>query len=540
MTTDNKGVIYYKLDPDYHYEGDFTKNCGLNGGEIDGNFHFLRGYDISSFEISPNNEELFITRLNGEKLSVSLKEHFQGYDFEYDSSKGILKITMPYGETIDLEGFLTDNSFRVYTDSTINGDGTKYNPFRVASSFKTGVYKPSKAFIDLTKEDASLPSQNVKNGDRYVTKEIISKHGLLYPLSGVKELSKRLEEMGSEWRVPTKSDWDSLLNMIETCDEGRNHESIESNKILGMNAGAYLKSMEKWELCLKKIEDGEIVVDGKIDETGEYIKISNSENKFGFSIYPSGFGDSRGVESIGGYGKWAAYWTSTEEDNHEDMYVKVFSHEERGVAQNTWGEGCYLSLRLVKNYTGGNLYDIETIDGNAITTKFIPNDDEGVYGALIWTAENVSFPEKVYGGVKSPEWYNAEDDAFEVRHYINEWDGKKWIKTEMLEGESVVIGDYNGNRMHEWRLIDGELFDADSFFKDELLKTIEALAERIAYFETEEYKAKIYNEYSDKIFRGISGTAYEVDVKYEYNATKQRVKGVQIGFSDNALFGAEV
>ena len=84
MTTENKGVIYYKLDPDYHFEGDYTKNCGLTGGEIDGNFHFLRGYDILSIDVTSNKEELVITRLNGEVTKVNIAKNFADYDFEYD------------------------------------------------------------------------------------------------------------------------------------------------------------------------------------------------------------------------------------------------------------------------------------------------------------------------------------------------------------------------------------------------------------------------------------------------------------------------
>lgn len=116
METETKGIIYYKLDSDYHYAGDSVKGCGLTGGEIDGNFHFLRGYDISSFDMSQDQEELVITRLNGDKLSVNIKERFTDYDFEYDSENGILKITMPYGKTIDLEGFITESYFQKYTD----------------------------------------------------------------------------------------------------------------------------------------------------------------------------------------------------------------------------------------------------------------------------------------------------------------------------------------------------------------------------------------------------------------------------------------
>ena len=50
--TAQKGVIYYKLDTQFHYENDVTLNCGLTGGDIDGNFNFLRGYDIKTFEVS--------------------------------------------------------------------------------------------------------------------------------------------------------------------------------------------------------------------------------------------------------------------------------------------------------------------------------------------------------------------------------------------------------------------------------------------------------------------------------------------------------
>ena len=104
--------------------------------------------------------------------------------------------------------------------------------------------------------------------------------------------------------------------------------------------------------------------------------VNNSVDKFGFSIYPVGFGGRRGAESIGGFGEWAAYWSATEEDRNRDMYVKVFSFDQRGVEQNTWGRDCYLSLRLVKNYTGDNLYDVENIDGYTVTTKHFPMENE--------------------------------------------------------------------------------------------------------------------------------------------------------------------
>ncbi len=496
MATENKGVIYYKLDPDYHFSGDYTKNCGLNGGEIDGNFHFLRGYDISSFDMSENKEELVITRFNGDELKVNIKENFAGYDFEYDKFTGVLKITMPYGKTIDLDGFLTERFFRVYGDFTIDGDGTRYSPIRMASIAKTGTYRPAKTMLDLVEEKSTdkLPSKNIALNERYVTREKVSKYGLLYPLSGVDAIKERLEEIGSEWRIPTKEDWDQLLNIIEECPEDKEHDGILTNKYFGLNAGAYLKSVDQWKPYYRELENGEIVLTGERftkdangnyvpNEDGEYLKVINSEDKFGFAIYPVGFGGRRGVDSIGGFGEWAAYWSTSEEDKNRDMYVKVFSFDQRTVEQNTWGRDCYLSLRLVKDYNGENLYDVENIDGATVTTKhFVMENDEDKKKydtTLIWTCENIGFSNPQYGGVKSPEWPDEEGTSFVIRYYVNDWDGEKWIKNEIQEGESIVIFEENGVKMHEWRLVDGVLIDTLEITMNEIAKDFAEVNSRL-------------------------------------------------------------
>ena len=539
MATDNKGVIYYKLDPDYHYDGDYTKNCGLNGGEIDGNFHFLRGYDISEFEISENKEELVITRFNGDKLAVNIKENFAGYDFAYDKAAGVLKITMPYGETIDLEGFLTERIFHVYGDFTIDGDGTRYNPIRVASIAKTGTYRPAKTMLDLVDSDDALPEKNVALNDRYVTREKVSKYGLLYPLWGVDAIQKRLEEIGSEWRVPTKEDWDQLLNIVEDCPEDKNHESELTNKYFGANAGAYLKSVDQWNPYYRKLEEGEIVLNGERfskdaqcnfvpNEDGEYLKVINSEDKYKFSVYPVGFGGRRGVDSIGGYGEWAAYWSSTEEDKNRDMYVKVFSYDERTVEQNTWGRDNYLSIRLVKNYTGENLYDVEMIDGMTVTTKHfvIANEEDKVKydTTLIWTCENIGFSNLQYGGVVSPEWPDVEGTSFVIRYYVNDWDGEKWVKNEILEGESIVLFEENGVKLHEWRLMDGVLVDTLEATMEEVAKEFAAVDERLDALEE-----GLQKETDDRI---AADEALQEAIEAETAAREEADKALQEAIDD--------
>ena len=461
MAIENNGVIYYKLNPEYHYEGDYTKNCGLSGGEIDGNFNFLRGYDISSFEIDDKKEKLTITRLNGETMIVNIKTDFVGYNFDYDTKNGILTIVPPIGDAIEIEGFLTEQEFNAYTDGSLNGNGSKNNPLGISNTLRTGMYRPAKAIVD------ELPQTGLSKNDRYVTKEKSSKYGLLYPLEGVKKLAFRLKEIDSEWRVPTKSDWDTLLNLVEICEEDKTHGSTIINTFLGKNAGSVLKTITAWEPFYRKLEKDEVVLEGErysknengeyvSDVNGEYVKCFYSEDKHNFNIYPVGFGGRQGIENIEGFGKWAAYWTSTESEEQGDMYVKVFSHEERGVEQTTWGNGCHLSLRLVKEYNGNNYAEIEEIDGYDITTQLFKTNDTTAK-TLIWTDENIGFADSQYLGVESKEW--EEHVQNEYKYFINEWDGEKWVKNLIEEGESLVILNVDGIELHEWRIISGDLVD---------------------------------------------------------------------------------
>lgn len=148
---ENKGIIYYKLGSEFHYEGDTVKNCGLTGGEIDGNFHFLRGYDIASFNKSDDKEEIIFKRINGDELKINVKEYFNDFNFEYDSINGILKIVMPYGKTVDLEGFITESYFKKYDDEI-----KKLN--EIIDRFGTHIENIKTQIIDIDKNIETIES----------------------------------------------------------------------------------------------------------------------------------------------------------------------------------------------------------------------------------------------------------------------------------------------------------------------------------------------------------------------------------------------
>ena len=514
MAANINGLIYYKLDSDVHgYPGDITKNCGLRGEEIDGNFNFLRGHDIKSFSFDENGT-LFLTRYNGDIISAKQSDK-PDYNFSYSPETGELTIVTPDGKEMVISGFKVKTN--VYHDCTLEGFGTQEIPLEVSNIAKTGRYKPAIRLIDTTiknkyivastyddegnviaPEDANekntlyldsipetenkdykylfcnklyyvwvkenesgivinfLPEENNTKHDRYVTKEKISRFGRLYPLSGVKEISDRLEKISSEWHVPSKEEWDEVLNEIDCAKP--NHTDAESNAELGEFAGSTLKSTKFWE----KINNDKVL----------------SEDAYGFTIYPVGYCGNRGKDYYGSFGLSSAFWTSTVEDNFKDMYVKKFEYDKETVGQHTWGENYYLSLRLVKKFTGNNFNESEFIDGMTVNCVHIPGT------STIWTKENIAFSNTQYDGFYPEKWdeyKNVEEDenSYEIRYFVNDWNGSGWDKHEIKEGEGIVLYEGDNGRMHEWLLVNGELIDTAVLLKSEFKKEIEFIHDRI-------------------------------------------------------------
>ena len=524
MATNINGVIYYKLDADTNgYLGDITKNCGLRGEEIDGNFNFLRGSDIEKVNFDENGN-MHITKFNGEVLTANkIVDPKDKYNFEYDSNNGVLTIVTPEGEEIKLTGFMVESDIKyedfipqanVYHDFSLQGKGTKEEPLHLSNVCKTGRYKPAIKLIDTTLIDENgkhyaLPTENIAKFDRYVTKEKNSLFGKLYPLSGVKEIQKRLKEINSEWRVPSKEEWDLLLNTIDCYNP--EHDKKGSNVYLGENAGAILKSTAYWR---------------------EYNGNLYSDDTYGFTIYPVGYASNRGKDYYGSFGETSVFWTSTEEDSYNDMYVKMFDYKEPRVGQNTWGEECYLSLRLVKDYDFNNPFeDAEDIDGLTVNCVHIPGQH------LIWTKENIGFSQAEYKGFSPAKWDEYSNDMAQYRFFVNEWDGHRWIKHEIREGEGIVIHENEKGNKHEWILVNGVLTDSADIIKNELSSQLDDIVKSINELDTkiqDEATARNNQIQNEVINREGADTVLDAKIQDEANARNNAVATLEGKIQDEA------
>ena len=515
VVTEINGIKYFKLQS--NYPGDYTKNCGLLGQEIDENFYFLRSNDIDNMSV--NNGILTLTRVDGDTLTADIS---MPYTFKFDEKTGKLIITDGNGDVQVLEGFVVEGKdVRVASDATLNGDGTKGNPLRISELEKTGTYAPANEFLDMavydyfelvcelldegTKvyhyekrnknqvpEDAdvieysekptkdlnfesphwikvrkniNLPdASNLGAGYRIVTRESKDNFGLLYNYDGVKKIQAALDATGSLWRVPTRKDWALMLNAAEYCEEDRNHDTKCVNEWTGKNAGARAKSTTLWRLSNKQEKGLPVAGEDSLPVAGT--------NKF--TVYPLGYADgSRGAEDkdfdLEAFAKKSSFWSITPENcNGEscssNIFTRIFAYDTRKVLQESSKPSSRMSIRLVKDFESGQMdaNEVENILGYDMPVVLITNDETGY--SKLWTSINVGFSEEQYDGVYSKEWSAAtgSERGYEIIYYINEWDGKEWHKKQMSEGDSIVLldggKDESGNTIynHEWRIYSGE------------------------------------------------------------------------------------
>lgn len=434
-----KGLYFYKLVSPY--PEDITKDCKLTVNEIDSNFLNLKNAQIDTVEISEDGKKLIFTRKDGEQFMVDVSKWVCECNItvEYDSKNGILVIKHNDKEYL-VDGLVTkDNAdkylARIYTDATLAGAGTSGLPLGIDPTELTGQFRAVKKVIDRT-TGAKLPDvDEMEKGARYITYEAFSKYGRLYNGCGFRMIDDILKNSGSEWRIPTKADWDGMLNAVEPCEADRNHDLKDCHKLLGRWAGKALKSAsDDWKE--PDSQEAAYSCEGQfIDDCGRTRKVGT--DMYGFGVLPAGYDVS--LYSGLYFGKQALFWTSTHvnDDCTQDRYVKVFDYNTAGVYQEALCPDDFISIRLVKDYDGSNFREMETIAGKDYRTVLMPSQT-AEFGYTVWMAYNLDYDTEDSSS-RLPN--NGEGSALDVdyRYVLNHWDGQAWHKKVMEEGDTVVI-----------------------------------------------------------------------------------------------------
>lgn len=465
----SKGLYYYKLQSPY--PEDVTKNCKLTINEIDSNFLSLKDEDIKSAVFDKESKAVILTRNDGDTIAVDLSDATYNLNVDKDCTDSGVTLTITFDgkngqESFTINNIVTADTFKnviennvlskVITDGTLKGDGTVTAPLGINGTEKTGVLAPVKEVIDLT-NGRKLPTA-AKKGTRYLTIESVNDYGYLYNVAALSKISNAAKADGKGWRVPSKADWDALLNSIEPCSYA-NHETASCHAELGRYAGKYLKSECGWvgqedcsctstkpmNGCELPSTDNSYVDAGDSTVPSQTIDTPKGIDKYGFGILPSGYAmlDGYNRPSFNEYKNTAIFWTTSHVygDENQDIYVKKFDWNKSGVMQEAQCPTHYLSVRLVKDYDGSNYFDTEYIDGVAYKTVLMPKSKQ------VWLASNYAKKEgfiKYTEGGEVPEVVDVNNGLVRDNRkvmFINEWNGDYWEKRPMNEGETVIVED---------------------------------------------------------------------------------------------------
>lgn len=469
---DLTGVKYFKLQSDI--PGDYTKNCGLLGNEIDENFYFLRSMDIkTAYTIDEEGRKILVLeRIHCNRdIKVDITD---ARDYKFRLEDGYLIITHPGGYEEKVGKFLVEgDDVHVVTDSSIQGDGSCERPLGVDLAYRTGTYAPADFYVDFTCGDRKLEDyEDIGYSHAIVTKELASRFGALYTYGQVKAIAEDLGKKDCHWRVPSVEDWGKLLNAAEPNEKSRNHNTDMTGNF-GCVAGNRLKAMEFWDV--------EEPAQDPIDDLG-------------LTIYPVGVCpevyNTKDPDEYGFMGLYGvtSFWESGETNGQ--AYVRTFSYGHDDVAQFLESKASRRSVRLVMDVDDDfDIPEYALILDNYVEVVYVPEAKQ------LWTKYNIGF--KNYVGydekqVTVPvEWAEVEDSGAtmnlitETKYYYNAWDGRAWHKKMMKEGESVVLlyedpeepcdtasTAYvtSANTNHEWRV-----FFNEETQLDELIDTLEAL-----------------------------------------------------------------
>ena len=487
------GITYYKLKSPYN--GDVTKNCSVSGIEIDNNFFTLEGRDVKS--ITVDGTDIVLNLLNGEQLkAIDVLDNFIT-NISFDKENGILKAYHNNGDVEEFDGFVSIHEHNdhkhldaVASNETLTGNGTHEKPLKLAEAYKTGQCKP----VDKIVTDKKTEKPFVV--ERVLVSEERSAYGLLYNYSEVIQIACELDNTHSKWRIPSKEDWDDMLNAIEPCHEDKNHSKTTPDRYFGKWAGKLLKSQYYWkdnedcECDCKDDEDEEMdgchcgkhrickpTYCGEFDTCHFKAGKCNTQgiDKYGFTVLPSGYADDGGILNY--FGERACFWTSTNME-YTNIFTKRFEFNSNKVYQGIVPSRCRMSLRLVKDYTGDNYTENENILGQNYPTVLMPSVKNG---KAVWTSINIYYTSPSCKGCHcgcngmndNLDPVPNPNDILIKKYYIDEWNGFKWLRNEFKEGDSVVVKTApDGKKDIEYRLVEGELTNIHTMVKNTVVDEI--------------------------------------------------------------------
>lgn len=469
-----KGLYFYKLISPY--QEDVTKDCKLTINEIDHNFVTLKNTDIKDITFDEETGILTLSQINGDEFiaKIDLSHFTRDFNVEWDKENSTLIFKFD-GKEVKINEFIysiVEKSVanmveeivsHTNTDNTLKGVGNIKDPLGLNPLEMTGTYKAVERVINKL-EGEYLPNEDFLNkGDRFLTYEKLNLYGNLYNFDSVKKIN---EDLKNGWRVPTKEDWDNMLNAIELCDYDKNHGSSICNINVGKYAGKLLKHGEYWKTNETSEEQ---LKNSDCDEPSLNPSSTKGVDAYGFGILPAGYGD--GYANLNYMGEQTEFWSITETER-TDVYTKRFYYNKTGLVQIAESPNALCSLRLMKDYNGNNFIGAETVNNVTYNTVLMPSENTE-YGYSIWLASNAVFDDKRYNPVLPN---NGDFLTYEYAYYINEWDGFKWLKKQFIDGDSVVIKvGPDGDNNREYQLIDGKLINIKRDLRNELLEIVDSL-----------------------------------------------------------------
>ncbi len=523
----DRGLYFYKLQSPY--EEDVTKNNKLTINEIDHNFFTLKTSDVKDMEFDETDGTLKLHMFNGDIVytNIDLTHYTKDFDVRWDEENTAIVFKYDDKEVV-INEFITsilDDSIKnkvedIFSNASIDNsiitvDGNKktlsLNPIEFSGKFKA----VNSLINKISGED--LPKDYIKKGERYLTFEKSNNYGYLYDFNSVIKINETLTD---GWRIPTKEDWDDMLNSIEEYEEDKNHtDGSTEEKILGKFAGKLLKSENYWKPCI--INDGN-------DENEPQINPNSVKgvDKYLFNSLPTIFTDTK---------EYSEYWTTTKTDS-ETVYVKCLSCDNNGIIQRCIEQNLMCSIRLMKEYDGNNFFGVEIINGIKYNTVLMPSS-KSEHNFNIWLCSNISFENENY----TYENVNVNSDLVETVYFINEWDGNKWLKKQLIDGDSLVIKNgLNGVKDNEYQLINGKLVSLKQELTTEFNDSINNLnldnvGEQGEFIATVEQKSGLISATSKKLVsdndslieytkNGIKSNINLISERNE-NSTVYKIKG---------------